>query len=43
MIRRFAQGSFEMLYRFDKRGDLTGLFITTTKPYDNASKDKLSR
>ena len=34
---------FYMLYRFDKRGDLTGLFFTTTKPYDSASKDKLSR
>ena len=36
-------GSFEMLYRFDKRGDLTVLSITTTKADDKASKDKLSR
>ena len=27
----------------DMRGDLTGLFITTTKPYRKASKDTLSR
>ena len=27
----------------DIRGDLTGLFITTTKPYRKVSKDTLSR